>query len=65
MCILLNVLMHQWPESAISFPSIGTIASRMGVSKRTIQRGVSNLESLGHILNIKTYKYMGKGAESN
>lgn len=49
MCILLNVLMHQWPESgeSISFPSIGTIASRMGVSKRTIQRGVSNLEALG------------------
>ena len=49
MCILLNILMHQWPESgeSISFPSIGTIASRMGVSKRTIQRGVSNLEALG------------------
>ncbi|EPO5938601.1 TPA: helix-turn-helix domain-containing protein, partial [Escherichia coli] len=49
MCILLNILMHQWPESgkSISFPSIGTIASRIGVSKRTIQRGVSNLEALG------------------
>ncbi|WP_414160119.1 helix-turn-helix domain-containing protein [Salmonella enterica] len=45
LCILLNILMHQWPESgeSISFPSIGTIASRIGVSKRTIQRGVSNL----------------------
>lgn len=52
MCILFNILMHQWPESGVSlsFPSIGTIASRMGTSKRTIQRGISNLESLGLLL---------------
>ncbi|MFZ3711422.1 helix-turn-helix domain-containing protein, partial [Salmonella enterica] len=45
----LNILMHEWSESgeSISFRSIGPIASRIGVSKRTIQRGVSNLEALG------------------
>lgn len=52
MCILFNILMHQWPESglSLSFPSIGTIASRMGTSKRTVQRGVSNLEALGILI---------------
>lgn len=52
MCILFNILMHQWPESglSLSFPSIGTIASRMGTSKRTIQRGISNLEGLGLLI---------------
>lgn len=49
MCILMHIMMHQWPEhgDAPAYPSMNTIALRMGVTKRTIQRGVSKLESLG------------------
>jgi len=41
--------MHQWPSDgkSVSFPAIITIASRMGVTKRTVQRGILNLEEKG------------------
>lgn len=50
-CILINVLMHQWPTDghSSSFPAIDTIARRVGVSRRTVQRGVLKLEELGLI----------------
>lgn len=55
-CILLNVLMHQWPADgkSFSFPAIDTIAKRIGVSRRTVQRGINNLESLGLIRKEQT-----------
>lgn len=55
-CILLNVLMHQWPTDgkSFSFPAIDTIAKRIGVSRRTVQRGINKLESLGLIKKEQT-----------
>jgi len=56
LCILLNILMHQWPSDgkSVSFPAIITIASRMGVTKRTVQRGILNLEEKGVLSREQT-----------
>lgn len=55
-CILLNILMHQWPSDgrSVSFPAIITIASRIGVTKRTVQRGILELEKKGVLLKEQT-----------
>lgn len=45
--VLLNVLMHWWYEDKRPFPRTTTIAARMDVQTRTIQRSLSRLEELG------------------
>ena len=45
--VLLNVLMHWWYPTKKPFPRSTTIAKRMGVTPRTVQRSLLQLEELG------------------
>lgn len=47
--VLLNVLMHWWYPHLKPFPRSQTIAKRMGVTPRTVQRSLNNLEKSGLI----------------
>ena len=47
--VLLNVLMHWWYPHKKPFPRPQTIAKRMGVNPRTVQRSLNSLEKLGII----------------
>lgn len=44
--VLLNVLMHWWTPDQKPFPRPVTIAKRMGVSTRTVQRSLRVLEDM-------------------
>ena len=50
--VLLHLLMAWWHEGAHPFPHPGTIAKRMNVSARTVQRHLSRLEELGLVTRI-------------
>ena len=47
MVVLLNVLMHWWYVDKKPFPRATTIAKRIGVTPRTVQRSLSSIEELG------------------
>ncbi len=47
MVVLLNILMHWWYPEQKPFPRPTTIAQRIGVTTRTVQRSVSSLEASG------------------
>lgn len=51
--VLLNILMHWWYPGQKPFPRATTIATRMGVSPRTVQRGITHLEALGLLQRVK------------
>lgn len=53
MIVLLNVLMHWWYPGKKPFPRSTTISKRMGVSPRTVQRSLSQIETLGFLSRIK------------
>lgn len=42
--VLLNVLMHWWYPAQKPFPRSSTIAHRMGISPRTVQRAIQRIE---------------------
>jgi DNA-binding HxlR family transcriptional regulator len=44
MLVLMNLLMHWWRAEDLPFPHTSTIAKRMGVTRRTVQRHVESLE---------------------
>lgn len=47
MLVLLNITSHWWYAEQRPFPRAGTIATRMGVDQRTVQRALKRLEDLG------------------
>lgn len=47
MLVLVNMLAHWWNPSAAVFPRTSTIARRMGVNDRTVQRSIGKLTRLG------------------
>jgi hypothetical protein len=53
MVVLLNVLMHWWYLDQKPFPRSTTIARRMGVTIRTVQRALSNLQTAELLLRQK------------
>lgn len=44
MMVLLNILLHWWQADEWPHPRLTTIARRMGVEERTVQRHVNKLE---------------------
>lgn len=44
--ILLNVLMHWWYPGQKPFPRSSTIATRMGITTRTVQRSLQHMEDI-------------------
>lgn len=59
MVVLLNVLMHWWYPDDKPFPRSGSISKRIGVTPRTVQRSIQNLEEAGLLIretsNGRTY----------
>lgn len=51
--VLLNVLMHWWYPDQKPFPRSTTIARRMGVNPRTVQRSLQQLEKLNLLTREK------------
>lgn len=51
--VLLNVLVHWYTPDQMPFPRVTTIAKRMGVSDRSVQRSLSRLRKLGLIGKAK------------
>lgn len=51
--VLLNVLMHWWYPSQKPFPRSTIISARMGVSPRTVQRSINELEKAGLLARVK------------
>ena len=54
--VLVNLLTHWWKVHEWPHPSQESIAMRMSVSVRTVQRGLFELESMGLITRRKTSK---------
>jgi predicted transcriptional regulator len=53
MNVLLNLLLHWWGEES-PYPSQVAIANRIGISKRTVQRAVQELQEAGLLIKIPT-----------
>ncbi len=51
--VLLNVLMHWWFPDQKPFPRSTTIARRMGVTARTVQRALGTLQKRGILTRVK------------
>jgi predicted transcriptional regulator len=62
--VLMNLLVHWWKADEWPHPSQESIAIRMNVSIRTVQRGMGELERAGLIIRRKTNrehpKYRGR-----
>lgn len=51
MMVLINLLAHWWEPNSAVFPRSSTVAKRLGVDKRTVQRSMNKLQS-GGLLEI-------------
>ena len=47
MLVLINITMHWWYADKKPFPRTSTIAARMGIEPRTVQRTLKKLSELG------------------
>jgi predicted transcriptional regulator len=52
MMVLINITMHWWYANQRPFPRTGTIATRMGVDQRTVQRSLRKLTELGLVKRV-------------
>lgn len=50
--VLMNLIMAWWRVSERPFPRTSTLAKRMGVSARTVQRHIERLEEKGFIRRV-------------
>ncbi|QIG53901.1 helix-turn-helix domain-containing protein [Altererythrobacter sp. BO-6] len=57
MLVLINLLAHWWEPSSVVYPRSTTVAARMGVDKRTVQRATRKMEKLG----LMTRSYLDNG----
>ncbi|MEM7889356.1 helix-turn-helix domain-containing protein [Morganella morganii] len=54
MNIILNLVSHWWSSEDHPYPSQESLAKRIGVSKRSVQREMANLITLGIIIKTTT-----------
>ena len=65
MMVLINLLAHWWNPEAAVFPRSTTIAKRMGINERTVQRAMRKLVRAGLAelgrdeRNRRTYRFKG------
>lgn len=66
--VLLHLIMHWWDPSEDPYPSQESIAKRIGVSKRTVQRAMQELEENQllekHTTSREHPKYKGRNIYS-
>ena len=54
MVVILNLLAHWWKDDGEwPYPRLSTIAGRMGVTSRTVERAIKSLESKGMIHHLE------------
>ena len=54
MVVILNLLAHWWKDDGEwPYPRLSTIAGRMGVSRRTVERAIKSLEYKRLILHLE------------
>ena len=56
MLVLINVTMHWWYRDQRPFPRTTTVANRMGVDSRTVQRSLQKLMDLGLVARVEEEK---------
>jgi Helix-turn-helix domain len=61
--VLIQIIEHWWEADKDPFPAKETIARRMDMSPRQIQRILTQLEKSGHIKRIK--RYLGHKAQTS
>ena len=57
--ILLNITAHWWQAAALPYPRPGMIADRIGVSRRTVERRLNDMEKSGVIKRLPTEQIRG------
>lgn len=62
--LLLHLAEHWWDRDRLPFPEKATLASRMGLSPRQVQRYLTELQTGGFIQRIERYA-AHKGQQSN
>lgn len=54
MVVILNLLLHWWQGAGDwPYPRLSTIANRMGVNRRTVERAIASLESKRLLLRLE------------
>jgi predicted transcriptional regulator len=61
---LFQILSAWWHADRLPFPSKATIAKRLGLSPRQVQRALNGLEEKGYITRVARF-YQNKGRASN
>lgn len=51
--VLLNIMLHWWQRDRLPFPRSTAIAKRSGLSLRTVQRSIRDLEKKGLIARVR------------
>lgn len=59
--VLANLLVHWWEESRAPFPRTESLAKRMGISRRTVQRRIRQLEEKGFLTRVMSAREEGTG----
>lgn len=62
--LLLHLAEHWWERDRLPFPEKATLAERMGLSSRQVQRYLTDLETAGFIERIERFA-SHKGQQSN
>lgn len=60
LAILLNITMHWWRTDELPYPQPKVIANRVGVSTRTVERRLEQLEQRGFIARLAAEKSADK-----
>lgn len=63
--VLLNLFIHWWDKSDKPFPAQGAIAYRTGLSLKTVQRSLSELEEKGLLIKTPTPRSNSKTKGKN
>ena len=58
--ILLHLNLHWWDKDRLPYPSPAMIATRMGVSRRTVERGIFKMEKAGLLKRLRGEGRQGK-----
>lgn len=64
LAVLIHLIDHWWRPDAMPWPSKATIAERLGVSTKTVQRAIADLEAQGLLTRKDRYHKTG-GRTSN
>lgn len=63
--VLLQLVGAWWQKDELPFPSLRTLAARVGISERQAQRSVNQLEKLNLIKRVRRYKGKNSMLASN